>query len=464
MNSVPGFRWEGLERFAAMPEWLSQLDDDVRVETALRHAIRGVKRAKLSGVRLKPGAWTARCTIVLDGQEEPLHYVATVVPPERAEATPPEPSQNPTPESQSHWVPELRLELSPAEPEAKLPALGMLTDPEKARVFLEEAIREGTPAYRELRILSATPEVMRYSPGSRCTVLYRLQFPEESRAEEWPGVVVAKTYHRSDKGRIAWDGMRALWESPLAKSDKVTIAEPLAWSPQDKILVQGPIPQDRTLKELLQDTFTPQEERAPDELKRFLEKTARGLVELHQSGARSAESATWEEELAEVRGVLGRLTGAVPSLEGAADPFLGDVERLGTGTPADGRVAGHRSFRPAQVLLHGDDIGFIDFDGFCSAEPALDVALFRATARDLAMSVMPSDTPVEARLDRIDDLCEFFLASYEAHAPISRVRVALWEILDLFTNVLHSWTKAKPARLVNALTLLRHESARLPLT
>jgi hypothetical protein len=397
---------------------------------------------------------------VLDGVEEPQHLNATLVPPGTAAAKPYASAES---GDARRWVEDLRLEIVPAEPEAKLPALGMLTDPGRARAFLEEAIRTGTPAYREMRILAASPEVMRYSPGSRCTVLYRLTLPEEPRAATWPAVVVAKTYHRSDKGRIAWDGMRALWESPLANSNNVTIAEPLAWLPDHKILVQGPIAEDRTLKKLLLDALA-QGDEADEELKRFLAKTAGGLVELHHCGATSAQAVTWEDELAEVRDVLGRLTSAVPALGGAADPFLENIERLATATPTDPPVAGHRSFRPAQVLLHGEDIGFIDFDGFCVAEPALDVALFRATARDLAMSVLSPDTPIETRLARADDFCEHFLASYENLASISRLRVALWETLDLFTNVLHSWTKAKPARLVNALALLRHEIARLPVS
>lgn len=460
MKAVPVPRWEGLERFGAMPEWLARLDDDVRVQAVLREAIPGAKRAKLGGVRLKPGAWTARCTVVLDGEEEPQHLKATLVPPETAATAAAKPSASGESGSKRRWVEDLRLELVPAEPEAKLPALGMLTDPERARAFLEEAISTGTPSYRGLRILAASPQVMRYSPGSRCTVLYRLTLPEEPRADNWPAVVIAKTYRGSDKGRIAWDGMRALWESPLAKSENVTIAEPLAWLPEHKILVQGPIPEDRTLKKLLLDELAQGE--AGEELNRFLAKAAEGLVELHHSGAAAAQSASWEDELAEVREVLGRLTSMVPALSGAADPFLEDIERLATETPTDAPVAGHRSFRPAQVLLHGNDIGFIDFDGFCVAEPALDVALFRATARDLALGVLPSDAPLEMRLARIDDLCEHFLASYERLAPISRHRVALWEILDLFTNVLHSWTKAKPARLAYALALLKHEVARLP--
>ena len=447
----------GLEPLGEMPDWLARLDDDAEVQAALVEAIDGVQGAKLSGVRLKRAGWTARCTIALDGEEGAKHLAATIVPPGGNEPSLPAASGRPGSEGWRCWVPRLRLELTSAEPEAKLAALALLTDPEAARALLEEAIRAGTPAYRDMRIISAAPQVMRYSPGSRCTVLYRLELPEGGNA---PDIVVAKTYHRADKGRIAWDGMRRLWQSPLARSDVVTIAEPLAWLPEEKILVQGPIAESRTLKELLLTTFAEGSE-ASAELRGYMAKTAEGLAELHQSGATSDVRATWEEELDEVREVLGRLTSTLPSLDGVADPWLEHLEHLAQKTPEDPLVAAHRSFRPAQVLLHGDGIGFIDFDGFCRAEPALDIALFRATARDLAMSVLSPGAPLEDRLGAADDLCEYFLACYEKFAPISRTRVALWEALDLFTNVLHSWTKVKPARLSHALALLQHHHGRI---
>jgi hypothetical protein len=449
--------WDGLTRFAAMPAWLAALDDSDRLRAAIGKVVPGVRGVKLSGVRLKVGAWTARCSLAFDG-DEPVHLAATILPPghQEPEPAPLSPRGRPGSDGWRCWLPELRLELSSQnEPEAKLPALALLTDPERARALLETAIRACAPGYGDLRILAAAPRVMRYSPGSRCTVLYQLQLPEEPGASEWPDVVVAKTYHRSDKGRIAWDGMRALWRSPLADSG-VAIAEPLAWLPDMKILVQGPIRQEKTLKELLLTTLS--DGRPQDELRDYLAKTAAGLAALHHCGVAGAVRATWSEELAEVREVLGRITSVIPDLDGAADPFLDDLERHDAEAPPDAELPAHRSFRPAQVLLSRGEIGFIDFDGFCRAEPALDVALFRATARDLAMSVLPDETPLEARLAAVDDLCEHFLVCYEENASIARERIALWEALDLFTNVLHSWTKAKPARLVHAIALLGHHA------
>jgi len=451
--------WEQLDRLAAMPPFLTVLDDPVAVQNALAGAIPGLQRAKLSDLRLTPSGWTGRCALVLDGAEA-VTVAARVVPPGHAE---PQPAGSvagrPGSDGWRCWLPELWLELeSRGEDDVALPALVLLTDPERARALLESAIRTGAPRYRDLRILAATPKVMRYSPGSRCTVVYLLRLPRESLAGGWPDVVVAKTYHRSDKGRRAWDGMQALWQSPLGSSSNVTIAEPLAWLPELNVLVQGPIRQEQTLKELLLHTLSHGSD-GQEDLRGYLTKTAIGLVELHHCGVMTVEPATWDEELADVTSVLTRLTSVVPELEGAADGFFADLRRLADRAPADPELPAHRSFRPAQVLVHQGRIGFIDFDGFCRAEPALDVALFRATVRDLAMSVLPAETPLEDRLRTTDDLCEHFLARYEALAPVSRERVALWEALDLTTNVVHSWTKVKPARLAHAMTLLRHHAA-----
>ena len=118
-------------------------------------------------------------------------------------------------------------------------------------------------------------------------------------------------------------------------------------------------------------------------------------------------------------------------------------------------------------------IGFIDFDGFCQAEPAMDLALFRSSLKDKGMRMLydEADSHVmdgaaldpatcQARLAQLEDLSEVFLAHYERHAPVSRPRVALWEACDLFTLVLNSWARVKPIRVIHTLMLLeRHGRA-----
>ena len=194
----------------------------------------------------------------------------------------------------------------------------------------------------------------------------------------------------------------------------------------------------------------------------MLARTAAALAALHGSGARYGRSATWDEELAEVREVVARLATTVPHIGTAADPLLRRLEACTRRLPADPLVSAHHDFRPAQVLLHQGRIGFIDFDGACRAEPALDLGRFRAKLRDIGISafcrvrVAPwPGMPLERHLRLLDELCDDFLAAYRRHAPVTAERVALWETTDLLTALLHAWTKVRTARVDPRLAVLR---------
>ena len=203
---------------------------------------------------------------------------------------------------------------------------------------------------------------------------------------------------------------------------------------------------------------------ALDELREMLDRTAMALAALHGSGARYGREATWDEELAEVRGVVARLAVSVPPIGTAADPLLRRLEDLHAAAPADPLVSAHHDFRPAQVLLHEGRVGFIDFDGACRAEPALDLGRFRAKLRDIGISAFPmssggpaaGDGALDRHLGLLDELCDDFLAAYLRHAPVTADRVVLWETTDLLTALLHAWTKVRTARVTPRLTLLQH--------
>jgi hypothetical protein len=208
--------------------------------------------------------------------------------------------------------------------------------------------------------------------------MYHLAYPAELAAgHAWPTTVIGKTY-RGKKGQNAYDGMLALWRSPLARGDIVALAEPLAYIPEQKLLVQGTIPVEQSLEDLLKsalDTRTPE---ALDQLNHYMRMAARGLAALHQSGVRHGETAAWEEWLPDVHDLIDRLVVPAPELANAVTPLLAELESLAATYPADPTVPTHGTFHPEQVLIDRGQIGFIDFDDFCVAEPAMDVAERRA--------------------------------------------------------------------------------------
>ncbi len=468
-----------LGAFADLPNWLLAIVRPERVRAALTRAIAEIasgeltaKACEISRVRMKKEYWTGiyQLTVEMSHGDAPrvIRMQGTLIPLDQPEPSAPVDGRALGSEGWRCFLPDLRLLLETQPPEAALPALPTLTDPELARALIEQSMRAAAPEYRELRIQSCMPRVVRYKPGSRCTILYDLAYPADlADGHSWPDLVAIKTY-KGSKGKNAYAGMRALWSSPLGNGDAVTIAEPLAYLPELNALVQGPIREEQTLKDLIRSALRENTPEALAELESAMRKTARGLAALHRSGAQYGESYAWEEEFAEVRETVDQLGGAIPRLAGVAEPLLARLGALAAEHPADPMAPSHSSFRPAQVLLHHGTIGFIDFDSFCQAEPALDLALFLAATKNIGLSEPHEEEsneddaeldPITRKtlLDRLDAICETFLAEYEQHAPVSRQRVALWQALDLLSLVLTCWTKIKPVRLGNTLAMIeRH--------
>ncbi len=456
-----------LEEFADLPDWLAGVMAPDRVAEALRGVVADlpgerieVTGAEVDRLRAKGDTWQVHCrvAVVRDGHPADLVLVGQLLPP----GSQPPPDDVLVPFGDPGWscyLADLGLHLSVEVADAALPALPSLVDADKAVEVLQRSLRE---AGHDVDVVGCEPDVVRYKPGSRCTIVYRMQYRDGLPG---PDPLVAKT-HQGDKGATAWEAMRALWAAPVARSGVVTLAEPLAYLPEERVLVQGPVPEERTLKDLARDALTDVlagRSGSLDELREMLARTAVALAALHRSGAEYGRVATWGEELAEVRGVVARLATTVPRVGAAADPLLSRLEALHSSSPADSLASAHHDFRPAQVLLHGGGVGFIDFDGSCRAEPALDLGRFRAKLRDIGISVFSAadqsgvaDPTLERHLGLLDELCDDFLAEYQRHAAVTPERVVLWESTDLLTALLHAWTKVRTARVGPRLAVLRH--------
>jgi hypothetical protein len=462
------------DRLGQLPEWLAAAMRPESVVAALERHVPEfasgdltIRRCKPDRVRLKSRVWEALYVLAVDGPDEQagreMTLAGTLTPPhvEHADLASSGPFGSP---EWRVYLPELRLDLWMSFEDQALEMLPVLSDPEPARALLEQSIRACSPPYADMRIKSARPRVARYKPGSQATIVYDIEYADAPGVSPgWPDLVVAKTYNK-DKGRNAYEAMSKLWASPLSAGDVVSIAEPLAYIPEHRVLVQGPVRGDGDFKDLVKAALRANTPEPLAGLHDIARKTAAGLAALHQSGARHGETITWEDELEEVRGEIEKLSAVFPWFGDVANPLLARLASLAGETAADPALPAHRSFRPQQVLIHEGKVGFIDFDGFCLAEPALDIALFRATMKEMGINTSPSDKQKEftypseearmARLNALDTIGEVFLSEYERVAPVSRRRVALWEALDLLTVVLRCWTKVKPHQLENTIVLL----------
>ena len=182
---------------------------------------------------------------------------------------------------------------------------------------------------------------------------------------------------------------------------------------------------------------------------------------MHRSGVTHGRSFAWSDRLAQARAALAGLAVPLPVLAEAAAPMLARLESIAAAHPPDSSVPSHGAFRAAQVMVDEDRVGFIDFDGSCQSEPAMDLARFIATTKDVGLHAAfdeDGEPPTDARrvevLLRLEAQCETFLSAYEALATVSRTRIALWETLNLFTLVMACWKKIKPDEIGNTVLML----------
>ncbi len=255
--------------------------------------------------------------------------------------------------------------------------------------------------------------MVRHARGARVTVVLRADLPAGADPT-WPRTVVAKAY-RADEGAATHAAMTALWASPLATSPAVVVARPLGYDPALGVLLQSAVPDERTLTALVVAAVGDGSPAALDRLGAALRRTADGLVALHASGVEAGPVRTPDVLVGRVRRAARRLGAVLPDGAATVEALLAPLAAAAARHPAGPPVPSHGGFRPAQVLLDVDDRpGFIDFDGFCRAEPAFDLGRFRARLREIALAAPggrdPALSPGRRRL--VDDLADVVLDHY----------------------------------------------------
>jgi hypothetical protein len=287
------------------------------------------------------------------------------------------------------------VELFPADFE--LPGLACATDPRQVAPFLASlADAWSTADARPLRV-----EVLRYVPHRRCVLRYEMDAPDGPRR------LIGKVY--ADAGRAADVGRKLL----ALREQLPGVAPALAgvheaWNLTLMELVAG-----ESMKRMLRDG--PSLECARDAVRR----AAAALASLHAVRLEGAGAPSILDEVRHVAKRGARIGLVAPALGAQLDSLLARLDALARDLVWDEPTFIHDGFKPAQVLLDGDRVHIIDYDGSGRGDPAIDVGKFMAQLRKEALLAEREDFRALPR---------YFLEQYLDNASASdvggRVRVA----------------------------------------
>ena len=252
----------------------------------------------------------------------------------------------------------------------------------------------------QLRAAQAIP--VRYKPANRCVIRYELELvrPQDASVTQTLSLF-GKVYADSAQARTVQQLTRQLYAEQVALPGR-TIADlppqapflPVSLSyieayslvlteavrpatPGGKLRTGTSVLQPRIVQEWGGKIVSPQSPTSE------LQLAALALARLHTSqvspGQHTVRPGAKEAKRARERAAL--LTGYYPAQAADIQDLVQALaQRLETIEPATYRPA-HGGFKASQLLYHDQTIAVVDFDGFCLADPALDVGYFLAYLR-----------------------------------------------------------------------------------
>jgi len=294
----------------------------------------------------------------------------------------------------------LSVQAFPAD--SGLPALAASCDISSNQVFqaIEKAAQ--TQLKDEAWSLSAVvAEPVRYKPGNRCVIRYRLTLNHRQHDEQKHLTIFGKVYADPQQARTVQALQQRLYDEQVSKLGSslvgLTYSTPLLPRPLGIVDEIG-----LTLNEAVQPAsadehmltgtraLQPRLERGrggeissisiPEEELRL---TAVALARLHTSAVQPAEGAprTGAKEAKRARERAALIASHNPAQAEETQRLARELAARLEATRPDSYRPAHGGFKSSQLLFHSHQVFVVDFDGFCMADAALDVGYFLAYLR-----------------------------------------------------------------------------------
>ena len=299
-----------------------------------------------------------------------------------------------------------------------------------------------------------------YGRRHRCVLRYELEGHRRGRDGEERRVVYRKVA-AGDSGPLALRAVAALRNLTSGAGQRFAIPDAFHFSPRLRLLLLDELPGRPPVGRLLKLRVG---DEAPEEpgaltLEQAIEACAGIAERLHGSGIPLGAPRTAGRDIAELRAAAQALRPIAPELAAWLGTSLATAEERLRRSPVLGHGFSHGDFTFTQLLADGRDVGVVDFDTICQAEPALDLGQFTAHLRvacrkvERAASVAPTELG-ERLCARFMDVYLDGAGSDSEAAQALRTRADAYELVSLVRLAVHSWQKFKVDRLRDVATIL----------
>jgi hypothetical protein len=247
------------------------------------------------------------------------------------------------------------------------------------------------------QLIAARSEPVRYKPANRCVIRYRLQLSHSTTAEQKTLTIFGKVYAAVEQAQQVQGLQQQLYEEQAGRGEQPLLPRPLGILPSLGLTFNEAIQPPAT--HLLDDKWHSLRT-GTHALQAQLERGRGGAItkivipeeELHLAGQALARlhsstvtpggaprTGKKEAKRAKERAALiaGRNHEQAERAQALAEQL---AARLEAQQPESYRPA-HGGFKASQLLFHSHQVFVVDFDGFCLADPALDVGYFLAYLR-----------------------------------------------------------------------------------
>jgi len=283
-----------------------------------------------------------------------------------------------------------------------LPALAASCDISLSSVF--SAIEQAAQTHLQddnWRLAQVVAEPVRYKPGNRCVIRYRLTLTHRQHEEQKHLTIFGKVYADPQQARSVQALQQRLYDEQVAKlgsslvgltSRTPLLPRPLGTVDEIGLTLNEAVQPASADEHMLTGTraLQPRLERGrggeissisiPEEELRL---TAVALARLHTSAVRPVGGAprtgAKEAKRARERAALIASHNAAQAAE--TQQLAQDLSARLQAVEPDSYRPAHGGFKSSQLLFHSHQVFVVDFDGFCMADAALDVGYFLAYLR-----------------------------------------------------------------------------------